>query len=141
MSASLKFVLGLLAAAVALAIGAGAVITRQSIRQGTEMAEGLTGGDTVAGKVAMRRFGCGGCHAIPGIVEATGAVGPSLAGLAERSQLAGRLANTPSNLIRWIRDPQEVAPGNGMPNLGVGEKDARNMAAYVYTLRKMPSNP
>jgi len=38
-----------------------------------------------------------------------------------------------------IRDPQGVAPGNGMPNLGVSERDARNMAAYLYTLQpKLP---
>src|SRR5438093_1229200 len=68
-------------------------------------------------------------------VAASGRVSPSLAGVASRAVIAGRLANTPDNLIRWIRDPQGVSPGTVMPNMGVGETDARDIAAYLYTLR------
>jgi cytochrome c1 len=45
------------------------------------------------------------------------------------------LRNTPPNLVRWIREPQAVVPGNAMPNMGVSEVDARDIAAYLYTLR------
>lgn len=49
--------------------------------------------------------------------------------------VAGMLRNSPANLIRWIRDPQGVVPGNAMPDMGVTEADARDIAAYLYTLR------
>jgi cytochrome c len=139
--ASLKFVLGLLACALALAFGAGFVEVRQGKNQARVMAEGITGGNSAAGKIAIQRFGCGGCHTIPGVEGANGTVGAALAEVAERVELAGHLANTPSNMVRWLRDPQGVAPGNGMPNLGVREKEARDMGAYLYTLRRVPQNP
>jgi cytochrome c1 len=62
-------------------------------------------------------------------------VGPSLEGIASRSYLAGRLPNEPLSLIRWIRHPREVDPETAMPELNVSDADARDMAAYLYTLR------
>ena len=52
-----------------------------------------------------------------------------------RAILAGELPNTPANMIRWVRDPQAVEPATAMPNLGVTEQQARDIAAYLYTLR------
>lgn len=40
--------------------------------------------------------------------------------------------NTPGNLMHWIQHPQTVVPGNGMPELGVTEDQARDIAAYLY---------
>jgi cytochrome c2 len=54
---------------------------------------------------------------------------------ADRIYIAGRLPNTPENLMLWIQKPQEVVPNNAMPNMGIGEQDSRDMAAYLYTLR------
>ena len=62
-------------------------------------------------------------------------VGPPLIGWADRIYIAGRVPNTPENLIVWIQNPQEIDPQNAMPNLGVSESEARDMAAYLYTLR------
>ena len=45
------------------------------------------------------------------------------------------LRNTPDNLVRWMRNPQSVVPGNAMPDMGVTEAQARDIAAYLYTLR------
>jgi cytochrome c1 len=39
-------------------------------------------------------------------------------------------------MIRWIRQPQEIDPGNGMPDLSVSTRDGRDIAAYLYTLQK-----
>jgi cytochrome c1 len=60
--------------------------------------------------------------------------GPTLANLSRRSILAGQLPNNPENLIGWIEHPQQIKPGDGMPELGVNATDARDMAAYLYTL-------
>ena len=61
-------------------------------------------------------------------------VGPPLGNLSDRSIIGGRLPNTPDNLSHWIQDPQGVDPGNAMPDLGVSAGDARDMAAYLYSL-------
>jgi cytochrome c oxidase assembly factor CtaG/cytochrome c2 len=93
-------------------------------------------GDPLAGAVALRAYGCGACHNIPGIVGAHSAVGPPLDRWAERHYIAGTLLNTPDNLIRWIMDPQAIEPGTAMPDLGVTPEEAAHMSAYLYTLRR-----
>ncbi len=86
------------------------------------------------GQQAIQRYGCGSCHVIPGIRGAEGLVGPPLTDWAGRMYIAGRLPNTPDNLIQWIQNPQAIDPENVMPNLGVTVADARDIAGYLYTL-------
>jgi cytochrome c2 len=95
----------------------------------------LTGGDPVRGGQMIAWYGCSSCHTIPGIREANALVGPPLNSIARRDYLAGVLPNSPDNLVRWIRRPQQVHPGSAMPDLNVTERDARDIAAYLYTLR------
>jgi cytochrome c1 len=96
----------------------------------------MTGGGTPAkGRTAISRYGCSTCHTVPGVSGATGLVGPPLNQIANRVYLAGRLQNTPDNMIRWIRDPQGVDDKTAMPNLGVTDADARDIASYLYTLK------
>ena len=92
------------------------------------------GGDPENGKLLLRQFGCGGCHEIPGVADAKGRVGPPLAGVATRIYLAGVLPSTPANMAAFIRDPRRFAPRTVMPDLGVSEAHARDMAAYLATL-------
>ena len=100
-----------------------------------ETARRLTGGEPERGRALIRGYGCQTCHTIPGVPGADGMVGPPLDRIASRTYLAGRLPNTPQNLMRWIRDPQGISPGTAMPNLHVSEKDGRDIAAYLYTLK------
>ena len=95
----------------------------------------VTVGNPELGKRAITRYGCGSCHTIPGVKGADSLVGPPLIHFSQRSFIAGRLPNNEENLARWIRDPQEVEPGTAMPNLHVTEQDARNIAAYLETIR------
>ena len=92
-------------------------------------------GDPERGKLLLRQYGCGACHSIPGVPAAQGNVGPPLDAIAKRVYLAGVLPNTPENMVRWIRVPQELAPGTAMPNLQVPEPHAQDMVAYLYRLR------
>jgi cytochrome c len=69
------------------------------------------------------------------VVGADGLVGPPLTGIASRAFIAGVLPNAPDNMIRWIRDPRAVDSLTAMPNTGVTPADARDIAAYLYTLR------
>lgn len=91
--------------------------------------------DIPRGRLALGQYGCVTCHSIPGVTGANAPVGPPLDGIGTRTLLAGELANTPQNMQRWLRSPQQIRPGSAMPDLGVSERDARDMAAYLATLR------
>jgi cytochrome c1 len=91
-------------------------------------------GNADLGREAMQRYGCGSCHTIPGVDGADALVGPPLVHFSKRAFIAGQLPNTPENLARWVRFPQEVEPGTAMPNLGVSAEEARNIAAYLSRL-------
>lgn len=94
-----------------------------------------TGGDAHRGVDAIRQYRCGSCHVIPGIHDARGMVGPPLIYFGERTFIGGEVPNTPENLVHWIRSPKSIEPGTAMPDLGVNEQQARDIAAYLYTLR------
>lgn len=95
-----------------------------------------TGGDPRRGEALFIQYGCGSCHALKNVREATGMVGPPLDGIALRVIVGGHLANNPDNMQKWIRDPQHVSPGTAMPDLKVGEGDARDITAFLYTRAK-----
>lgn len=101
-----------------------------------DTARQLTRGEPSRGREVIAAYGCGTCHTVPGVDNATGLIGPPLGDIGRRMILAGQLPNTPDNMIRWIRQPQQVESHTAMPNLNVTERDARDMAAYLYTLRE-----
>jgi cytochrome c len=126
--------LGLAAVAVLAAAGLFALERVDERRQLRERIVAATGGDPEAGKLEIARYGCGGCHQIPGVTGARGTVGPPLSKIAGRGYIGGRLRNEPDNLIAWIDDPHQIDPRTAMPDVGVTPADARDIAAYLYTL-------
>jgi cytochrome c1 len=72
---------------------------------------------------------------IPGITGAHAMVGPPLAQIADRVYIGGVLNNTPRNMVEWIQHPRLIDPKTAMPDLGIKEQDARDIASYLYTLR------
>ena len=95
-----------------------------------------TGGDAHRGQALVQDRYCGACHAIPDVVGAHGVIGPSLEGFAARSLISGSdMPNTPDNIVRWIMNPPAVNPRTAMPSVGLNETQARDVAAYLYTLR------
>jgi cytochrome c1 len=84
---------------------------------------------------AIGRHGCGSCHEIPGLRGATGTVGPPLTRIARRTYLGGRVANSPAEMMKWIQHPQQIEPGTAMPEMNIPDQDARDITAYLYTLR------
>lgn len=81
--------------------------------------------------------GCGVCHTIPGVLGATGQVGPNLAGVGLRSRVAGGAVENrgPADLQRWLLDPNVLKPGTMMPKLGLTPTEAAMIADYLETLR------
>jgi cytochrome c oxidase assembly factor CtaG/cytochrome c2 len=92
----------------------------------------LSGAHAERGPALMKSHGCAACHTIPGMGNARGQVGPPLAQFGRRAFIAGVLSNNPDNLVKWLRSPQSVIPGNAMPNTELTEEDARDIAAYLY---------
>lgn len=91
-------------------------------------------GDASAGRALMKSYGCGACHAIPGIAAMGGRVGPPLGSFAQRSYIAGILPNTGDNLVRWLIDPPAHDPKTAMPDMAVPRDHALDMAAYLYAI-------
>lgn len=135
MPGSLKLAIGLIGLGFLAAVVSLQVQKLQTERADRAAASALTGGNPIAGKAAIVRYGCGACHAVPGVPRADGETGPSLAKIASRGFLAGKLPNRPEAMIAWIRAPQSISPGSGMPDMGVTAADGRDIAAYLYTLR------
>jgi cytochrome c len=118
-------------AVLAMALSAMAGCGRSTVRT----ARATTAGDPDRGRAAIRKYGCSSCHVIPGVGGSQGLVGPPLTTMGGRLYLAGAFPNTPENLVRWIRHPQEMRRPNVMPEMGVTEEDGRDIAAYLYTLQ------
>jgi cytochrome c2 len=114
-----------------LSMAAAAGCTRP--RASGDMAVSLPG-DPSRGAELIARADCGVCHRIPGVLRARGRIAPPLTSFAERAWIAGEVPNTPETLVHWIQDPPSIVPNTAMPVLGISEADARDMAAYLYTL-------
>lgn len=93
-------------------------------------------GDPERGRAALAQHACRTCHVIPGISGPETHVGRTLADLAERRFIAGGLPNNQANLVRWIRHPQSIDPGTAMPAVGVSERDAIDMSAWLLAPKK-----
>jgi cytochrome c2 len=99
---------------------------------GRAEANPVPGGSVARGEQAYFAMGCAACHTVDGVRGPHGKVGPPLTGIGQRSFLAGRLPNSPENMVRWIMHPQQVEPGTAMPDLHVTEQGARDLAAFLY---------
>ena len=119
----------LLAAALVVAIAACEPLG------GTPPRHAVPGGDPAQGRTLIASLGCGNCHTVPGVRAARGTVGPPLAGFDGRGYIAGVLPNNLENLTAWIMAPQRILPGVVMPDMHVTASQARDIAAYLYTLR------
>lgn len=88
----------------------------------------------VAGSQLFISKGCINCHAVRG-VNTYNRTGPDLSHIGSRTSIAaGILANTPENMIRWLRYTDTVKPGVAMPNLGLSQEEAEQLTAYLETL-------
>ncbi|MCA6119197.1 c-type cytochrome [Bradyrhizobium sp. WSM 1738] len=116
---------------VASATVAGAIWNRQ--QQSEVLARALVGGDPARAPPILRRYGCAGCHTIPGIPGADGQVGGALSGIKHRVYVGGVALNSPDNLVRWIVAPQALSPRSAMPATGISDAEARDVVAYLYS--------
>jgi cytochrome c len=130
---SLVLILGLLALGGVGGAASLGVQRWETQRIAEQAAHELTGGDAARGRSAFKRYRCGACHSIRASESADGQVGPALDQVATRAFLAGEQPNDPTHMIAWIQHPQALRPGSGMPDVGLSDQEARDIAAYLYT--------
>lgn len=102
------------------------------LREDGDVAVALTGGDPANAAALAIRYGCAGCHTIPGLPGARGLVAAPLEDLRRRVYIAGIAPNTAENLVQWITDPRSLSPGTAMPATGISRGEAADIAAYLY---------
>ena len=100
---------------------------------GSTQTQSVAGGNADHGKQLIAQYGCGGCHEIGGVKQATGQVGPTLEHFGDKQIIVTGRPNRPQNVERWIAHPQQILPGALMPDLGVDPDQARDIVAYLYT--------
>lgn len=110
-------------------------VVRAEQRETEARARDLTGGDPERGRILARSLGCVACHTIPGVMGPRTAVGPSLEDFGKRPFIAGATENTAQHLTQFLLEPRSVAPKTAMPNLRLCEAHARDVGAFLYTLR------
>ena len=92
-------------------------------------------GDAAKGEQIFLSGTCIGCHTVGG-TKAQGKTGPNLTHFATRGNFAGAvLQNNPTNLARWLADPQAVKPGTLMPNLKLSQEQIDALVAYLTSLK------
>lgn len=90
--------------------------------------EKLRGAEALAEGIQLfRRSGCYACHETPGFEEAP----PPALGLGN----AGRKLNY-TWLVKWLWDPQALAPRTRMPNYGFSLQEAASVAEYLFSLAR-----
>lgn len=119
---------------IRLAMAASALLLVGGCQQATVEPQAIAGAEAGRGRAIIARVGCGACHVIPGVSGPRGRVGPSLDGLANQALIAGRFPNEPETLARLVRDAPSLIPQSGMPAMPLTEQEARDVAAYLYTL-------
>lgn len=72
------------------------------------------------------RFGCNSCH-IADYKNDKGYVGPALTGVGLRL--------TPAWTYKWLKDPNALRPGTLMPNFSMKDDEARDLTAFLMTLK------
>jgi cytochrome c oxidase subunit II len=78
---------------------------------------------------------CSNCHRIQG-TPATAKVGPDLTHVGSRTTIAaGTIPNTLADMEQWIAHPQEVKPGNLMPDLDLTDGQVHELATYLESLK------
>jgi L-cysteine S-thiosulfotransferase len=94
----------------------------------------VTGADPARGLALAQEAGCAACHTIPGIDWPEGRAGPPLEGFANQVMIGGRHPNQPAVLIAWLQNAPALSPATAMPPMPLTEAEARDLAAYLYTL-------
>lgn len=75
------------------------------------------------------------CHAINGTAAGSN-IGPNLTHVGSRNTIAAAtMSNTREHLAQWIKDSQQVKPGNKMPANNLSDIDLQSLIDYLQSLK------
>ena len=87
-----------------------------------------------SGRHVFETTACITCHTIAG-TSANGRFGPDLTHVMSRDTIAsGVVPNTPQNIRRWIRNPDDIKPGSRMPAMNLSDQELDAVTAYLVSL-------
>src|SRR5436853_7257224 len=109
----------ILGAVVVTASATAVAMTWSSQQQSQAVARAMTGGDPSRAPDIIRRYGCAGCHTIPGIPGGDGQVGGPLTNVKHRGYVGGVVRTSAAHLVRRIVSPQTFSPRAATPATGV----------------------
>lgn len=92
-------------------------------------------GDPEKGKRAFQTLGCLACHAVGDLRPSS----PSRLYVPDLSRIGDK--THPAWLYHWIRDPRHYYPDSRMPDLRLTDEEARDITAYLMTLKEAPPQP
>ena len=91
-------------------------------------APGFTASEVSRGAKLYAQYACSSCHS-------TG-IAPDLTHVGSRSIIAaGAISNTPAHMEQWLLNPDSIKPGVHMPNFQFTNAQARDLTAYLESLR------
>ena len=108
------------------------------LTRGAPAPETTTVGNPARGRQLMEDKGCAGCHAFSGVASFATALPEPNTEQWSAAALAPDLRFTrerfrADRIVAWLRDPARIKPDTRMPNFGLAEDEARNIAAYVLS--------
>ncbi|MGA7159365.1 MAG: c-type cytochrome [Bacteroidota bacterium] len=91
------------------------------------------GGSAEKGKEHFENFGCKACHVMGDDLRVRNARGSSYDFAPELTHAAGKLH--PDWIFDWIKNPRHYNPTTKMPNLRLTDGEARDLVAYIMTMK------
>ena len=91
-------------------------------------------GNAGAAKTHIEKYACQACHVIPGLGDG-GSLGPDLTGFASRPRLNGRVPKNPQAVAAYLQNPIAIDAQTSMPAVGMTESEAKDIAAFLETLK------
>lgn len=104
------------------------------LAQDTISAGRLDEADLEQGRRLIAEKGCVACHVVPQVRSPVSTVGPPLNNIRTQAYLSGLLPNTPANLVQWLLNPPAINPRTAMPNVGLSQAQAEDIAAFLMSL-------
>ena len=100
------------------------------------------GGNAAKGKEIFETVGCQGCHVTSEFTKVREARGTSYDKAPELTRVGSKV--NPDWAFDWVKNPRHYHPDTQMPSLRLSDTEARNVVAYLMTLkddRTFPSVP
>lgn len=91
------------------------------------------GGSATEGKKMFETIGCQDCHVAQGFTKVRDARGTSYDIAPELSRVGSK--DNPDWIYDWVKNPRHFNPETRMPNLRLTDPEARNIVAYLTTLK------